>query len=102
MLYSGLENAIWIEDDFENGISTEGATTLCLQLPDGPGPDQYYVELTLLPGFGNSENELIRVGVISDDDVRSLFDGPGSLDPYHFRAGCSNIDSPDFFGMGEE
>lgn len=102
VLYSGLENAIWIEDDFENGISTEGATTLCLQLPDGPGPDQYYVEITLLPGFGNSETELIRAGVISDDDIRSLFDGPGSLDPYHFRAGCSNIDSPDFFGMGEE
>ncbi len=101
-LYSGLENAIWVEDDFENEEATYGATTLCLQLPDGPGLDEYYMEISLLPGLGNSEEELIRAGVITDEDVRALFDGPDALDPFHFRAGCDNSDSPDLFGLGED
>lgn len=99
-LYSGQENAIWVEDDFENGVSTEGATTLCLQLPDAAGLDEYYIEISLLPGSGNSEEELIRAGIITDEDVRDLFDGPGAMDPYHFREGCNNSDSPDLFEAG--
>ncbi|WP_081212421.1 hypothetical protein [Salegentibacter sediminis] len=100
-LYSGLENAIWVEDDFENGMSTEGATTLCVQLPDAAGLDEYYMEINLLPGFANSEEELIRAGVITDEDVRALFDGPGAMDPFHFREGCTKSDSPDLFGLGQ-
>ncbi|HEY9184654.1 MAG TPA: hypothetical protein VIM94_04960 [Salegentibacter sp.] len=101
ILYSGLENAIWVEDDFQNQEATYGATSLCMQLPDGPGLDEYYIEINLLPGFGNSEEELIRAGVITDADVHALFDGPNALDPFHFREGCGNIDSPDLFGVGE-
>lgn len=95
IIHENEENAIVIEDDFENGISTIYAIPVCLSLPDGPGLDQYYVEITLLD---EPNTPLIRSGVISDDDVRSLFDGEDSLDYYHFREGNCNLeDSPVLF-----
>ncbi|WP_168191305.1 hypothetical protein [Antarcticibacterium flavum] len=96
VLYEELQNAIVIEDDFENEISVTYAIPLCLALPDTPGQDEYYFEISL-QGFGES-NSLIRSGVITDEDVRSLYDGDNNVDYYHFREGNCNLgDSPDLF-----
>lgn len=92
VLYENLGNVIWITDDFENGVSESGTSPVCMALPDTPGQDQYYFEISLY-------NEgIIRRGVITDEDVRSLFDGEDRLDYYHFREGNCNLgDSPDLF-----
>jgi hypothetical protein len=96
VLYEALENAVYVEDDFENQVSVTYATPLCIALPDTPGQDQYYFEISLA-GFGEP-NTLIRRGVITDDDVRSLYDGDNNVDYYHFREGNCNLeDSPNLF-----
>ncbi len=98
-IYENLESGIIIEDDFENEISVTYAVPLCLALPDTAGQDQYYFEITLLDGVGyDVPDPLIRLGVITDDDVKSLFDGDNNLDYYHFREGNCNLgDSPALF-----
>src|SRR5690606_17242256 len=82
ILYEDADNAILIEDDFENGISTTYAVPICLTLPDTPGLDQYYLEITLLDGLGYEVQGklLIRSGVMTDEDIRSLFEGENRLD----------------------
>lgn len=99
VLYENIESGIVIEDDFENGISTVYSVPLCFALPDRAGLDEYYFEITLLSGAGyNIEDQIIRRGVITDEDVRSLFVGDGNLDYYHFREGNCNLeDSPNLF-----
>lgn len=99
VLYEHLQNAIWITDDFENGISETGYSPICIALPDTGGQDQYYFEITVLGGVGSSApNSLIRRGVITDEEVRSLYDGEDRVDYYHFREGNCNLDdSPNLF-----
>lgn len=100
LLYENEENGIIVEDDFENGVSTTYATPLCLSLPDGQGLDRYYVEISLLDGLGYNApgSPVIRSGVISDEEVRSLFDGADNVDYFHLREGNCNLnDSPDLF-----
>lgn len=99
LLYENLQNGIWISDDFENGISEIGSEPICIALPDTAGQDQYYFEITVLDGVGsNAPNSLIRRGVITDEDVRSLFNGNDYVDYYHFREGNCNLeDSPNLF-----
>ena len=99
VLYENLQNGIWISDDFENGISETGSDPVCIALPDTAGEDQYYFEITVLGGVGaEAPNSLIRRGVITDTDVRSLYSGSDSVDYYHFREGNCNLeDSPALF-----
>jgi hypothetical protein len=100
ILYEGLENAIWISDNFEEGTSETGSEPVCVALPDTAGQDQYYFEITILGGVGASAapNSLIRRGVITDADVRSLYDGDDNVNYYHFREGNCNLeDSPILF-----
>ena len=97
ILYEDSENVIVVEDDFENGISTTYAVPVCLTLPDTPGLDQYYLEITLFDGLGYEAPgaPVIRSGVMTDEDIRSLFEGENRLDFYHFREGNCNLeDSP--------
>lgn len=94
VLYSDLENEI-IVTDYEDYAET-AATPLCVALPDLSGLDQYYFEITML----NHEpaNSIIRSGVITDADVRALFDGESNVEYYHFREGNCNLeDSPVLF-----
>ena len=66
---------------------------MCITLPDGPGLDEFYLEITLL--YPGEEGTLIRSGLISDVDVRSLFNGEDEVEYYHFREGNCNLeDSP--------
>lgn len=93
-LYLDLLSNILVTDYEE--YSETVSEPLCIVLPDGPGPDQYYVEITLLEN--EPENTIIRKGVLSDQDVRALFDGEANLEYYHFRQGnCALEDSPVLF-----
>lgn len=93
ILHENLYNVIWVADDFENGIAEYGYSPVCMALPDKPGLDQYYFEI-----YVSSIPNPIRSGVITDDDVRSLFDGDNNVEYYHFREGNCNLgDSPELF-----
>jgi len=95
-LFSDLENGILITDYEDYGEVSE--EPLCVQLPDGAGEDSYYLEITILPFTNDIEDRVIRSGVISDAQIRTLIDEEGNLDYYHFREGNCNLnDSPEFF-----
>lgn len=96
-IYTDLESAILITD-YEDYAET-AAVPLCITLPDHlSGIDQYYFEITLLDY--EPENTIIRSGVITDEDVRSLFDGASNVEYYHFREGnCGMEDSPVLFPL---
>lgn len=99
MLYNDEENAI-VVTDYEDYADT-AAVPLCVTLPDGPGMDEYYLEITLL--YPGEEGTLIRSGLISDADVRSLFNGEDEVEYYHFREGNCNLeDSPVLLGDPQE
>jgi hypothetical protein len=75
------------------------AEPLCFALPDTDGTDNYYFEITLLSSdeYGNVEERIIREGTITDDVVRTFFDGDDNIDYYHFQEGCNGDDSPPIF-----
>ena len=58
------------------------------------------MEIRLLnsDAYGEVAEEVIRSGIISEEDVRSLFDGENEIEYFHFRAGCENVDEPQLFG----
>ena len=91
LLHSDLTAEVALD---ENG--DYAASPVCMALPDTEGSDQYYFEITLMStdAYGDVEEEIVRSGVVTDDEVRSLFDGEGNLDYYHFRVGCEGDDSP--------
>ncbi|MEP6260333.1 MAG: vanadium-dependent haloperoxidase [Gillisia sp.] len=94
-LYSNVENTVALND-----AGDYAGTPVCFALPDTGGLDEYYFEISLLNSnaYGNVTEEVIRSGVITDDDVRSLFDGTDAVDYYHFKEGACNLyDSPDLF-----
>lgn len=97
-LYSGVENSVAVNDDGDYA-----GTPLCFALPDSAGEDEYYIEISLLnsDAYGDVTEEGIRAGVITDEDVRSLFDGGDATEYFHFREGACNLnDSPDLFDDG--
>ncbi|CAM4158641.1 hypothetical protein [Gillisia limnaea] len=72
---------------------------LCVFLPDSEGSDEYYFEITLMESDAyDAQPGIIRSGVITDDDVRALYDGEDNTDYFHFREGnCGGEDTPDLF-----
>ncbi len=94
--------------DLQNTVSLDAngdyaGTTVCVDLPDGNGVDQYYFEITLLnsDAYGTVDNSIIRSGVITDQQVRDLFTSDTNTDYYHFREGNCNLpDSPVLFDGG--
>ena len=93
-LYSNLNNSVALNADGDYAGST-----LCVALPDTAGADEYYFEIFLLnsDAYGEVTEEVIRSGVISDEDVRDLFVGEEANDYYHFKEGCDAADAPDLF-----
>lgn len=84
------------------GVNNDGdafADPLCLFLPNTSGTDMYYIEVTLLDSDAyDTEERLIRSGVISDEDVIRFFNGEDAVEYYHFREGaCEAADSPPLF-----
>lgn len=88
LLHENLKNTVDIAD-YEDS-SDAFSYPVCVTLPDGPGFDEYYVEITQTD-IG-PENILIRSGLISDADVRNLFREDGTMDYYHFREGNCNLE----------
>lgn len=94
LIHSDLENTVTLNNDGDYSGST-----VCLALPDTAGEDQYWIEITLQDSDAyDTEERVIRSGVVTDADVRSLFDGDDNVDYYHFREGaCDSGDSPELF-----
>lgn len=88
----------------ENNDGDFSASTLCLALPDTSGEDQYWVEITLLDSEAyDTDERIIRSGVVTDAEVRALFSGDDAVDYYHFREGnCDSGDVPQLFDGDEE
>lgn len=88
LLHEDLQNSV-VVTDYED-YSETNSFPLCLTLPDGPGFDEYYIEITHINT--GSEDVLIRNGLISDVDVRNQFREDGTMEYYHFREGNCNLD----------
>ncbi|MDT0649311.1 alpha/beta hydrolase [Autumnicola edwardsiae] len=94
-----------VSDSMNNtGVNGEGdfyADPLCITLPS-EGNNEYYFEITLLESDEyDAEERLIRSGVISDEDIRDLYDGDDNTEYYHFMEGnCGSEDAPALFDMG--
>lgn len=99
LIHEDLTNTVTMNDDGDFS-----ASTLCFALPDTSGEDEYWVEITLLDSDAyDTQERIIRSGVITDAEVRALFDGEDSVDYYHFREGnCDSGDIPELFDDGEE
>lgn len=78
----------------DNGTSY--ADPLCVFLPDREGQDEYFVEIFLLDTDEyDGPNRVILSGVITDDEIKSFFNGD-NLDYYHFQFGCDEGTPPPF------
>lgn len=91
-------------DPFINtvGVTDDGdpyADALCVFLPDTPGEDLYYGEISIIE---DGSTRMIRHGHFSDANVREFFIGEDRKDFYHFREGNCNIeDSHPIFDEAE-
>lgn len=93
-----------IELDLMNnvGVNDDGdafADPLCVVLPDSEGNDEYYFEITLMESDAyETEERIIRSGVITDEEVRAFNVGENNQEYYHFREGnCGTGDTPALF-----
>lgn len=86
VLHTNVGNTLQTNDDGDIY-----SAPVCISLPDKEGEDSYYMEISM-------DGAVIRSGVITDNDVRDLFDGDDDVEYYHFREGnCGNDDQPDLF-----
>lgn len=94
LLHSDVTNTVTLNND---GDYT--GTTVCVTLPDSSGEDLFWAEITLLnsDAYGAITERVIRSGVFSDEDIRSLFVGDDANDYFHFREGCDGDDQPILF-----
>jgi hypothetical protein len=94
VLYSDVQN---VTATYDNGDFY--AEPVCFALPDTEGQDEYYFEITLLNSdeYGAVEERVIRRGAITDDVVRTFFDGENNLEYFHFREGCDGEDNVPVF-----
>lgn len=93
-------------DPYINNVGTydngdDYAEPLCVALPDYPGEDVYYGEISLIDDNGNLT--LIRSGQFTEETVDALFDeATNTAEPYHFREDCDSRDTPPIFQDPEE
>ena len=93
-----------IIDNAENtvGVNNDGdsfADPLCLILPDTEGVDDFYVEIGIMDSDAyDTQERIIRRGIIADEDIKAMFRDDNEVDYYHFREGaCQMEDSPALF-----
>lgn len=98
-MYSDGTRGTQIYNDSMNHVEVDAngdmaASPLCIALPDTAGTDEYYFEITLMDGEDyNATPRIVRAGVISDDEVRTFFEGDNDVEYYHFRTGCEGQDN---------
>ncbi|WP_373056189.1 hypothetical protein [Zunongwangia sp. H14] len=85
VLYSDVANTV----EMDNNGDYAG-TPLCFALPDTEGEDQYYMEITLLnsDAYPDVTEEVVHSVVLTDEQVREMFDGEDAVDYYHFGINC--------------
>ncbi|CAM4022512.1 hypothetical protein [Gillisia limnaea] len=95
VLYSDVTSTVELND-----LGEYASSPVCFALPDSAGDDEYYFQITLLnsDAYGEVTESIIREGVITDGDVRSLHIGDDDSEYYHLRYGCGTSDSPNLFG----
>lgn len=95
-IYNGEETRRLVT---ENSAGEWAADPLCIVLPDDPDvEDQYLVEITILDGPNyDATEEVIRTSVLTDEEVRTFFDGDDNLEYFHFFEGCGQDDNPPIF-----
>lgn len=84
----------------ENEAGEFAADPLCIVLPDRIGQeDRYRIEIRIQdgPNYNANEGELIRTTILSDEEVRTFFDGDNNLEYFHFFEGCDQPDTPPIF-----
>ena len=94
VIHEGVSNTV-----LPNGDGDYSADPVCIALPDTAGDDEYWVEISLRDTEQyDTEEGVIRSGVLTDDEVRGLFSGEEEVDYYHFREGnCDSQDVPVLF-----
>ncbi len=98
-------NQVQLYDDLtrevtENDAGELAADPLCVVLPDKLGEeDRYRIEIRILdgPNYDANDGELIRTTVLTDQEVRTFFDGDDNLEYFHFFEGCDETDTPPIF-----
>ncbi|WP_373057545.1 alpha/beta hydrolase [Zunongwangia sp. H14] len=90
------ENNPYINVVGTNNYGDVYAEPLCITLPNTAGEDLYYAEISLIDfNSGETEGEIIRSGVFSDEDVMELYSDAENTDYYHFQQGeCLAGDTP--------
>ncbi|MDT0644681.1 hypothetical protein RM553_17710 [Zunongwangia sp. F363] len=85
VLYTDETNSV----EMDNNGDYAG-TPLCFALPDTEGEDQYYMEVTLLnsDAYPDVTEEVVYSAVLTDEEVREMFDGEDAVDYYHFGINC--------------
>ena len=97
-IHADLQNVVE-----ENADGDMAASPLCLALPDTEGMDEYYFEITLMDGADYDATErVVRAGVLSDEEVRTFFEGDDNVESYHFRTGCEGQDNLPVFQDPED
>ena len=84
----------------ENDAGELSADPLCIVLPDRLGEeDRYRIEIRIQdgPNYDTNEGELIRTTILTDEEVRTFFDGDDNLEYFHFFEGCDEPDTPPIF-----
>lgn len=101
--YSDGQKGEQLHDDLMNTVEMNeygdyAGTPVCFPLPDKEGQDEYYIEVTLRnsDAYGNVTEEVVKTAIVTDDEVKALFDGEDNLDYAHFRVGCSTDSDPIF------
>ena len=101
--YADGQQGEQIHNDLTNTVEMNefgdyAGSTVCFPLPDREGQDEYYIEVTLLSSdaYGNVTEEVVKTAIVTDDEVKALFDGEDNLDYAHFRVGCSTDSDPIF------
>lgn len=82
-----------------NEAGDYAGTTLCLELANAPGRDEYFVEIIILSSeaYGEISETIIREGVLDEIEIKNLYRGEANVDYFHFREGCDSFDTPNLF-----
>ncbi|MDR5590613.1 hypothetical protein [Christiangramia sp. SM2212] len=90
-----------IMNSIEGGDGEEySSDPVCIVLPDRLGEeDRYRIEIRIQdgPNYDATDGELIRTTILSDEEVRTFFDGDGNIEYFHFFEGCDEPDTPPIF-----